>query len=171
MASKVVEEALDIPASAEAVFDLVHDYERRLLWDPFLREARLLGGAREAGVDVVSLCRAHRGAGGGAMETVYVSFERPRVAAVAMTRGPFYIARFAASIRHRALGADRSRVTYKFVVAARPRWLGGILDPILAWILRRETRRRLEALCAYFENRSRQPLLSPEREEGARING
>ena len=90
---------IDIRARPEAVFDLIHDYARRLDWDPFLREARLLDGATSAGLGVKSLCTARGGFAGLAMETVYVSFDRPNVAAVKMTKGPAVLEAFAASIR------------------------------------------------------------------------
>jgi polyketide cyclase/dehydrase/lipid transport protein len=33
-----LEAAIEIRASPEAIFDLIHDYARRLEWDPFLKE-------------------------------------------------------------------------------------------------------------------------------------
>ena len=45
-----------IDAPCEAVFDLIHDYSRRLTWDTMLSEARLLGGATAAGIGVRTLC-------------------------------------------------------------------------------------------------------------------
>ena len=94
-----LEAAIDVHASPEDVFDLIHDYRRRLDWDPFLKEARLLDGAESAGLGIKSRCTARNGFGGLAMETVYVSFDRPRVAAVQMTRGPVLLEPFAASLR------------------------------------------------------------------------
>ena len=44
-----LEAAIEIRANPEAVFDLIHDYGRRLAWDPFLQEASLLEGADAAG--------------------------------------------------------------------------------------------------------------------------
>ena len=44
-----------IPAPAGAVFDLLHDYERRLEWDTLLSAAYLTDGCERAG----------RGTGGG----------------------------------------------------------------------------------------------------------
>ena len=95
---KSLEARVDIDADPGVVFDLIHDYARRLDWDPFLKEARLIDGASEAGVGVRSLCVARGWLSGAAMETVYVSFERPRIAAVRMTKGPRILAKFAASI-------------------------------------------------------------------------
>ena len=96
------------------------------------------------------------------METVYITFDRPRVAAVRMKRGPWFIDDFAASIRHMALEtcalpklAQRSRVVYKFRITARPRWLRRVLDPVLRLAFQRETRKRLDSLKHYVETRPR----------------
>ncbi|EMI20093.1 hypothetical protein RMSM_02973 [Rhodopirellula maiorica SM1] len=94
--------AIEIHANSEEIFDLIHDYSRRLAWDPFLREALLLNGAQSARVGVASRCVARKAVGGLAMDTKlamdteYVSFTRPTVAAVSMTQGPIFIRRFAA---------------------------------------------------------------------------
>jgi hypothetical protein len=145
------EESIEIAAEPRAVFDLIHDYTRRLDWDPFLREARLLEGASSAAVGVKSVCAARWASGGMAMETVYVSFDRPSVAAVKMTRGPGLLDEFAASLRQQEVGDGRTRVTYRFKLAARPRWLRFLLDPILFAIFARETRSRLAALKRFLE--------------------
>jgi hypothetical protein len=47
-------ETIEIQGEPEAIFDLVHDYALRLHWDPFLREAQILGGAAEAGPGVLT---------------------------------------------------------------------------------------------------------------------
>jgi len=88
LAMRTVEAAIEIRARPEAVFDLIHDYARRLEWDPFLKEACLLEGAEAAGRGVKARCTARNGFGGLAMETIYLSFDRPAVAAVKMTKGP-----------------------------------------------------------------------------------
>jgi len=65
-----------IPASAEAVFALVHDYRRRLEWDTLLQEAYLEPEFAEAGLGAKSVCRGKRILGGFALRTEYVSFEK-----------------------------------------------------------------------------------------------
>jgi hypothetical protein len=137
----------EIAGSPEAIFDLLHDYDRRLEWDPFLRQARLLGGATEAGPGVRTLCVARLRAGGAGMETVYVSFCRPTLAAVRMTRGPWFLSTFAASLRQETVAARRTRVTYTVSLRGRP-WL---LTPVLYLVFGRETRQRLRALKHYME--------------------
>ena len=146
-----LEEAIEIRASAEAIFDLIHDYARRLDWDPFLREACLLEGAEVADLGVKARCTARNGFAGLAMETVYVSFDRPRVAAVKMTKGPAVLETFAASLRQEDVGPGVTRVTHRFHFSTRPRWLHAIAAPIAAALFRREVRERLEALRRHLE--------------------
>lgn len=143
--------AIAIRASSDAIFDLIHDYARRLEWDPFLKEACLLEGAQAAALGVKARCTARNGFAGLAMETVYVSFDRPRVAAVKMTRGPAVLETFAATLRQEDVGSGMTLVTYRFNFATRPRWLRAIADPIAAALFRREVRGRLMALKCHLE--------------------
>jgi polyketide cyclase/dehydrase/lipid transport protein len=150
---RTFEAAIDIRARPDVVFDLIHDYARRLEWDSFLQEARLLGGAESAAVGVTARCAARRGFGGLTMDTVYVSFERPRVAAVRMTKGPALLETFAASLRQDEIEPGVTRVTYRFNVSTRPGWLRPILDPIAATLFLREVRMRLAALKRHLERK------------------
>ena len=143
--------SVEIRAEPAAVFDLIHDYGRRLEWDPFLREARLLGDAPRAALGVRALCVARLTSGGLGMETVYVSFERPHVAAVRMTRGPFILGSFAATLRQAAVAPGLTRVTYRFNASSRPSWLRPVLDPLVGAFFLREVRRRLRALKRFLE--------------------
>jgi uncharacterized protein YndB with AHSA1/START domain len=154
VAMRSLETSVEIRASPEAVFDLIHDDSRRLAWDPFLKEACLLEGAEAAGLEVKTRCTARNGLGGLAMETVYLSFDRPKVAAVTMTRGPAVLETFAASLRQEEIGAGRTRVTYRFNFSMRPRWLRAIAGPIVSVLFRREARQRLKALKSYLERLS-----------------
>lgn len=134
-----------MPASAEAVFDLVHDYARRLSWDTLLREAYVEGDAAPD-VGVVAVCTGRWFVGGLRFRTAYVSFRRGDVAAVKLVdRVPFFD-QWAASIRHEPLGAARSRVIYTLSFTARPRAFAWLLEPILGLVFRLETKRRLRAL-------------------------
>jgi hypothetical protein len=81
---------------------------------------------------------------------VYVAFDRPRVAAVKMINAPPLFARWAASIRHAAIGTGESRITYKYSFTARPRWLRWLLEPVMGVVFRWETRKRLNALRQHF---------------------
>lgn len=138
-----IEREIEINASAEALFDLTQDYDRRLLWDPFLKEARLVGGATEAGLGVRAWCVSRLGMG---METEYVSFRRPRVVAVKMTKGPAMLASFAGSWRFFPLAPGRTRVVFRYALTARPPWLRPLLDPILARVFEKDIADRLRDL-------------------------
>ena len=112
------QESIEIASEPETIFDLIHDYARRLEWDPFLCEARILGGASEAAAGVVTRCTARNGL---AMETVYVSFQRPYRAAVRMTNGPAIFASFAAMWSQDLVRPGVTRVVYEFHLTGRPR--------------------------------------------------
>ena len=139
-----------IPAPSAAVFDLLHDYGRRLEWDTLLRAAYLADGYTEARQGATSVCVGRRSLGGFALKTVYVNFDRPHLAAVKLVNRPPFFGTWAASIRHEDLAGGRSRVTYTFNFTAKPRWLRFALEPLMARIFAWETRRRLRALAAYF---------------------
>lgn len=131
--------------SSEIVFDLLHDYRRRLEWDTLLREAFVEQDAEPA-TGAIAVCTGHWYVGGLSLRTVYVSFDRGKVAAVKMLNRPWPFDRWAASIRHEPLEGGRSRVTYTYNFTARPRLLAFVIEPILALVFRWETRRRLRAL-------------------------
>ena len=147
--------SVEIDASCKEVFDVIHDYGIRLQWDTLLSRACFVDEKVEvAGVGVRTLCVGRAALGKVGVETVYVSFQRGRVAAVKMTRGPWFLEDFAASMVHAeipsATGA-RSRVTYNLRIAARPRWLRFVMNPILRVVFRVETQQRLAALKRYVE--------------------
>lgn len=146
------EQSVEIAASPEAVFDLIHNYSRRLEWDPFLKQAMLLQGAQSAGIGVHSLCVAKNRLGGLGMETVYVVFERPRIAAVKMVRGPAILESFGASLRQDEVRPGITRVTYKYTLQTRPAWLRWLMTPVCKWVFSRETGGRLAALKGFLES-------------------
>ena len=148
----VTEVKVIVPASAVDVFDLIHDYARRLEWDTLLSGAYIEPGFERAARGAVAVCRGKSLLGFITMRTEYVSFERGKVAAVKMIDRPPFFDSFAASIRHRELGDGHSEVVYKLNFRARPRVLCGLLHPPMLALLRWETRKRLKALRRYFEN-------------------
>ncbi len=139
-----------IPASAEAVFALLHDYKRRLEWDTLLQEAYLEPEFEKSAKGAISVCRGRRILGGFAVRTEYVSFEPGKVAAVRMLNHPPFFASFAASIRHLKINDVHSEVIYKVNFTARPKWLRWILNPLMRAVFVWETRKRLRALKTFF---------------------
>jgi hypothetical protein len=140
----------ELPASCERAFDLIHDYDRRLEWDTLLSEAYLEPPFVLAEKGAVSLCRGRPLLGGIGVRTVYVSFDRGRVAAVKMINRPPLLEMFAASIRHIAISENTSKVEYRFSFLARPRVLSPLLHPIMQLFFRWETQKRLRALSNYL---------------------
>jgi len=141
--------SVEVDAECEAVFDFVHDYDRRLSWDTMLSEARLLDGATTADVGVRSLCVGNWTSGFLAMETQYIRFCHGQLAAVKLTNRPPFFRAFAATIKHEPLGEGRSRVTYVYSFRGRPK----AIEPIMDGMIFREVRRRLRSLQGVFARR------------------
>jgi hypothetical protein len=142
-----------VPATAHEVFGLVHDYPRRLEWDTLLRAAYLDDGNTKAARGATSVCVGKWYLGSIALKTVYVSFDRPAVAAVKMLNRPPFFDSWAASIRHEDIGDGTSTITYTFHFTAKPRFLRFFLDPLMEIVFDFEVRKRLRALKRYFELR------------------
>ena len=137
------EESAVVDGTPDEVFGLTQDYARRLKWDPFLREAVLTNGAEAPAVGVRAWCVSRSGIG---METEYVSFQRPRVAAVKMTRGPRLLASFAGAWEFEPAGEGKTKVTFRYHLRARPRFVAWALEPLARLWFARETRLRVVAL-------------------------
>ena len=142
-----------LPASSETVFDLFHDYDRRLDWDTLLRAA-YLENAQVAAKGVTSVCVGRRSLGGLAIKAVYVSFQRPKLAAVKMVNAPPFFGTWAASIHHEDVSAFESRMTYKYNFKAKPRFLAFALEPVMKAVFKWETRKRMKALRAFLTNKA-----------------
>lgn len=148
----MLQHSVIIHADAAMLFFLTQNYERRLSWDPFLREARLLHGVTEPVVGGRAWCVSKTGMG---METEYVSYVPPRVAAVKMTRGPVFIEAFAGSWRFEPMAPNMTRVSFCYFLRSRPRWLRPLLDRLCLAVFARNTHRRLIALRSAAEKVAR----------------
>lgn len=109
-------EAITINQAAEKLFDYTQDYNKRLYWDTFLTKAELLDGAISAGKGVKAWCVAHNGLG---METEYVSFNRPRVTAVKMTKGPYLFKSFLGSWTFKQISSTHTEVRFLYTYQLR----------------------------------------------------
>ena len=94
MQSIKFKKSITINQSSETIFDFTQDYQKRLNWDTFLIKADLINGATAADKGVKAYCVAHNGMG---METEYLTFLRPKVTAIKMTKGPYLFKSFLAS--------------------------------------------------------------------------
>jgi hypothetical protein len=145
----------EMPANCDTVFDVIHNYSRRLEWDTLLSEAYLEPPFVQAEKGAISLCRGKAMLGRIGLRTVYVSFDRGKVAAVKMINRPPFFETFAASIRHSPVAPDSSKVEYRFSFLARPKFLRPVLHPLMRLFFRWETRKRLRALSTYLANDER----------------
>lgn len=111
MKAEKFSEKININAAPELIFDYTQDYSNRLNWDTFLKRAELIAGATKADKGVKAYCVAKNGLG---METEYVSFNRPKVTAVKMTKGPFLFKTFLGSWTFKELTQNVTEVTFLY---------------------------------------------------------
>ncbi|MCB2410541.1 SRPBCC family protein [Hymenobacter lucidus] len=139
-------EAIQIARPPAQVFDYTQDYSQRLVWDTFLREAVLLDGATEAGKGVKSWCVSKHGIG---LETEYVSFNRPTVAAIKLTRPMGMFSAFAGSWRFEELGPELTHTVFTYSFALR--FPLALFGPLVRVVLAANVRGRLQDLKAKLE--------------------
>lgn len=132
-----------INAPLEAVFDLAQDIDLRLRWDPFLKEARYLNGAAsiKTGTRVW-----FRNSVGLQMTVEFFGVTRPAVVGMKMVRGPKVFSQFLANWQFRAIDAENTEVTCKYVFESRWRIIGWLIDPVIISLVRRDNRKRLAGL-------------------------
>jgi ribosome-associated toxin RatA of RatAB toxin-antitoxin module len=109
-------EKIIVHENAQTIFDYTQDYENRLTWDTFLKRAELINGAVKAGKGVKAYCVAHNGIG---METEYVTFNRPKVTAIKMTKGPFLFKSFLGSWTFKELDTCKTEVVFLYSFSLR----------------------------------------------------
>lgn len=138
-----------IAGDPEQLFALSQDYSRRLEWDTYLSEAYLLHGAGVAGLGVDAYCK---GTSGAVLISRYITYHPPKVAAVTMVKGPSILESFSGSWNFKPLPEGNCRVIFTYSFRARPRALKRILEPLIAFIYRRDMRRRLAAFKRWTES-------------------
>lgn len=138
-------ETIVIDRQPDQVFDLTQDYNRRLEWDTFLKRAELVNEAQTAGKDIKAYCVAKNGLG---METIYVSFNRPKVAAIKMTRGPYMFRSFNASWNFKEAG---NKTEVIFLYSFKLRFPFNLIQPLVKRILQKDVQKRLIDLKRYME--------------------
>jgi ribosome-associated toxin RatA of RatAB toxin-antitoxin module len=111
-----IEESIIIEEDPELVFDFTQDYGKRLRWDTFLKRADLLHGVSKAGKGAKAYCVAKNGL---AMVTEYITFNRPEVTAIKMTKGPFMFKTFSGSWRFRMKSPEKTEVIFLYSFALR----------------------------------------------------
>ena len=131
-------ERIVINENAQLIFDYTQDYNNRLVWDTFLKRAELIGGATKADKGVKAYCVAHNGLG---METEYVTFSRPKVTAIKMTKGPYLFKSFFGSWTFKELDSNKTEVI--FLYSFDLRFPFNLLTFFIKINLQKNVRRRL----------------------------
>lgn len=109
-------ELIEIKCSVEHVFDYTQNYKTRLNWDTFLKQADLMDGANAADKGVKAYCVAKNGLG---MVTEYVTFKRPKVTAIKMTKGPYLFKSFLGSWVFKEIGEETTEVSFLYSYSLR----------------------------------------------------
>ena len=109
-------ETIIINEGVEKVFDFTQDYKKRLIWDTFLKKADLIEGATHADKGVKAYCIAKNGIG---MVTEYITFNRPKVTAIKMTKGPFMFKSFLGSWTFKDLTNNKTEVVFLYSFTLR----------------------------------------------------
>ncbi len=139
-------EKIVIKCSPEVAFDYTQDYNNRLKWDTFLIKADLVHGAKEAKLGVKAYCVAHNGIG---METIYVSFNRPRGTAIKMTKGPYMFKDFLGSWNFKHVEPDACEVIFLYSFSLRLPF--SLFNGMMNRILQKNVKQRLVDLKANIE--------------------
>lgn len=153
----VVTRSAVVSGTSEEVFDLTQDYSMRGAWDRFPESYELesASGKPEPGAIVhIRAKNGHR------MTVRYVSFNRPRAAAMTMVSGPWFIREFAGTWQFKPAGPGQTEVTFIYRVVAGPRWLAWLVQPLLDWSFGRHSVQRLRGLGRHAERLFRAPGLA-----------
>jgi ribosome-associated toxin RatA of RatAB toxin-antitoxin module len=147
-AIKFTEQIL-INEKSEKVFDFTQNYNNRLKWDTFLKKADLIDGATIADKGVRAYCVAKNGIG---MVTEYVTYNRPKVTAIKMTKGPFMFKSFLGSWTFKDIPNDKTEVIFLYSFSLR--FPFNILTKFIKNNLQTNVRQRLIDLKVNIENES-----------------
>ncbi|MES2277645.1 MAG: SRPBCC family protein [Bacteroidota bacterium] len=139
-------EQITINRHSETVFDYTQDYANRLKWDVFLKRAELIDGATEAGKGIKAYCVAKNGLG---MVTEYVTYNRPKVTAIKMTKGPWMFQSFLGSWTFREISLQQTEVV--FLYSFQLRFPFNLAIPFIKTNLQNNVMQRLVYLKKHIE--------------------
>lgn len=140
-----------MPANEAVVFDAFHYHHWRVRWDSLVSSTRVQGGAPCPYVGAVTENEGRGLLRALAMQTRFVSFDRPHVAAAAMLGRSFPFTRWAASMQHRAAGPKRSLLIYTYTFECGPPALRWLMEPAVRCIFNWQTHRRFARLQRFLE--------------------
>jgi uncharacterized protein YndB with AHSA1/START domain len=146
-----------MPAPADEVFEVLHDYEHRQEWDPVLRETRLTGGLREPKLGAKRHSRAAYQLGNLEVDEEYVTFHPGELAALRMLNHPSFLESFGSCTRHKNTPGG-SVAIYSANFHTKPKWLRPVMEPLASAWLMFEARRHLNSLAKEVQRRQGQPF-------------
>lgn len=141
-----------MPANSADAFEAFFNHEVRLGWDTLLRVNYVEGGGTHPYVGAISMNRGRGWKTGLTMRTRFLTYDPPHQASATMVEpsGPFAL--WAASLRFKDRDDGGCDLIYTYSIKLRPRWMGGLLDPVAGMLFARETRRRFAAMAAYLRS-------------------
>ncbi len=142
-------ETIIIDSNVEKVFDFTQDYSNRLKWDTFLKKADLMEGATSADKGVKAYCVAKNGIG---MVTEYITFNRPKVTAIKMTKGPYMFKSFLGSWTFKEITKCKTEVIFLYSFSLR--FPFNLLTSFIKRNLQTNVKQRLIDLKKNIENES-----------------
>ncbi len=134
-------EIIEVDCAQDVVFDYTQDYQKRLSWDTFLKQADLIDGALTAAKGVKALCVAKNGL---AMVTEYVTFNYPKVTAIKMTKGPYLFKSFVGSWTFKEITLQKTEVM--FIYSFTLRFPFNLIGYLVKLNLRQNVKQRLRDL-------------------------
>jgi len=140
-------ETIVIEEISERVFDFTQDYSKRLSWDTFLKKAYLTDGAVNAAKGVKAYCVAKNGLG---MTTEYITFNRPKVTAIKMTKGPYLFKSFLGSWIFKEIDENKTEVSFLYSFSLR--FPFNLITGVIRNNLQKNVRQRLIDLKTNVEN-------------------
>lgn len=135
-----------MPASASVVFDAFHYHGWRARWDSLVGHTTIEHGAECPSVGAISTNTEAAWMRGLAMQTRFIKYDRPHIAAATMVAPSFPFARWAASMQHRDVAEGQSVLVYTYTFEVRPIALRWLLEPLVDAVFARQTRRRFAHL-------------------------
>jgi len=135
-----------MPAPCDVVFDIFHYQVWRARWDSLVEGTVIVGGAPCPYVGAINEVAAGGFLRGLSMRTEFISYQRPRAAAARMIGRSFPFARWAASMKHEAVDADRSVMIYTYTIETGPAPLRWLMEPVVSRIFEAQTRKRFACM-------------------------
>lgn len=147
MATLLVEEI--IAASRQDLYRLAQDYKHRLEWDSYATRIRYDHGAVTS---LTGLVGAANFINPFRITVEHISLLWPSMFVTNMRKGPFFFAKLSGNWRFEPLEDKLTKVVLYY--SFRSRWpvLNVVIDPLLARILKRDSRRALRDMKHAAEN-------------------